>query len=153
MPFFVYLWCPLRFDRFDKPVRKLAYCGIRGGAIVTTFQRALQLWSVLVFAAREQKVVSYEMLGRMTGMANEMGRELGHIYYYCKQKDLPLLNLLAVSKETGIPGDGCPEDLSSLPAQQARVFVYDWLGYGAPKVEDFEETRKTVEKGKAAATV
>jgi hypothetical protein len=42
-------------------------------------QRALQYWSVLVFAAREQKVVSYEMLAQMTGMANIAGRELGYL--------------------------------------------------------------------------
>jgi hypothetical protein len=34
---------------------------------MTTWERAQQIWSVLVFAAREQKVVSYEMIGQMTG--------------------------------------------------------------------------------------
>jgi hypothetical protein len=90
------------------------------------------------------------MLSQMTGMANEMGRELGHILYYCQQHKLPLLNLLAVSKESGKPGDGCPADLSNLPALQARVFVYDWLKHGVPKIEEFEEAR-AAEKGKAAA--
>ena len=61
---------------------------------MTTWQRAQQFWSVLVFAAQEQKVISYETLGLMTGMANNSGRELGHIYFYCKHNDLPSLNLL-----------------------------------------------------------
>jgi hypothetical protein len=86
-------------------------------------------------------VVSYEMLSQMTGMAQNSGRELGNIFYYCKAHKLPLLNLLAVSKDSGIPGDGCPADLSDLPAQQARVFVYDWLKHGVPKIEEFEEAR------------
>jgi len=108
-----------------------------------TYERAQQYWSVLAFAAREQKVVSYEMLSQLTGMAKEAGRELGHIYYYCEnhKPKLPLLNLLAVSKTNGKPGDGCPADLSELPAQQARVFVYDWLEHGAPSAEDFKRAR------------
>jgi alkylated DNA nucleotide flippase Atl1 len=120
---------------------------------MTSEERAQQFWSVLVFAAREQKVVSYEMLSQMTGMANTSGRELGHILYYCKHNKLPLLNLLAVSKDSGKPGDGCPADLSDSPAQQARVFVYDWLKHGVPKVEEFEAARAAQEKSKVATAV
>jgi hypothetical protein len=119
---------------------------------MTSQERAQQLWSVLVFAAREQKVVSYEMLAQTTGMANECGRELGYIFYYCKRNKLPLLNLLAVQKATGRPGDGCPADLSDLPAQQARVFIYDWLKHGMPRVEEFDEAR-AAEEGRVAAAV
>ncbi len=108
---------------------------------MTSSERAQQFWSVLVFAAREQKVVSYEMLSQMTGMANECGRELGYIFYYCRRHKLPLLNLLAVSKDTGRPGEGCPAELVDLPAQQARVFIFDWLKHGAPKPEEFEQAR------------
>ncbi len=114
-------------------------------------QRAQQFWSVLVFAAREQKVVSYEMLSQMTGMASECGRELGYIFYYCKRNKLPLLNLLAVNKHSGKPSEGCPADLSDLPAQQARVFVYDWLKHGVPKVEEFEEARRAEQDRVATA--
>jgi hypothetical protein len=106
-----------------------------------TYERAQQFWSVLAFAAREQKVVSYEMMQHLTGMAIESGRELGHIYYYCRNRKLPLLNLLAISKKTGKPGDGCPANLSELPVQQARVFSYDWLKHGAPSAEDFKRAR------------
>ena len=104
-----------------------------------TYERAQQFWSVLAFAAREQKVVSYEMLHQLTGMAIESGRELGHIFYYCQSHDLPLLNLLAVSKGSGKPGHGCPANLADLPSQQARVFVYDWLKHGAPTPDDFRK--------------
>src|SRR5260370_1291726 len=90
---------------------------------MTSSERAQQFWSVLVFAAREQKVVSYEMLSQMTGMANECGRELGYIFYYCRRHKLPLLNLLAVSKDTGRPGEGCPAELVDLPAQQGQFMA------------------------------
>jgi hypothetical protein len=107
-----------------------------------TYERAQQYWSVLALAAREQKVLSYGMLSDLTGMANEAGRELGHIYYYCVHHKLPLLNLLAIGKENGRPSDGCPANLTDLPAQQARVFVYDWLKHGAPSAEDFKLARE-----------
>jgi hypothetical protein len=115
-----------------------------------TYERAQQYWSVLALAAREQKVLSYEMLGDLTGMANVSGRELGHIYWYCLHHKLPLLNLLAVSKENGIPSDGCPDDLSDLPAKQARVYVYDWLKHGAPSAEDFKRAREKAEEAQTA---
>ena len=118
---------------------------------MSTYQRALQFWSVLVFAAREQKVITYEMLGQMTGMANEQGRELGHILHYCQQQKLPLLNLLVVNKDSGRPNEGCGADLTDLPAQQARVFVYDWLKHGVPEIEEFQKADTVAKKGKAAA--
>jgi hypothetical protein len=117
---------------------------------VDTYERAQQFWSVLAFAAREQKVVSYEMLSQLTGMAQECGRELGHIYYYCVDQKLPLLNLLAVSKESGKPGHGCPTSVADLPSQQARVFIYDWFEHGAPSADDF---RRAAAKAAIAETV
>jgi len=118
---------------------------------MTNAERAQQFWSVLVFAAREQKVLSYTMIDKMTGMDKRgVGAPLGYIYCYCKCHKLPLLNLLAVKQDAGRPGDGCPADLTDLPAQQARVFVYDWLEHVVPSVERFEEARKA-ETGKAAA--
>lgn len=91
------------------------------------------------------------MLGDLTGMANEANRELGHVDYYCQNHKLPLLNLLAIGKENGRPSDGCPANLSDLPAQQARVFVYDWLKHGAPSAEDFERARAAEARTATAA--
>ena len=119
---------------------------------MTSEQRAQQMWSVLVFAAREQKVVSYEMLSQMTGMANTCGRELGHILAYCQHYKLPLLNLLAVRKDSGRPDDDCGVSLTDLPAQQARAFVYDWLSHDVRQFEKFLEAR-AIGQGAAAAIV
>ena len=105
---------------------------------MTDPQRALQFWSVLVFAAKEQKVLSFATLEQMTGMVRMgAGRPLGYIYYYCKRRNLPLLNALAISQETGKPGPPS-EEYVDLPAEQARVFVFDWLARGVPSIQDFE---------------
>jgi len=119
---------------------------------VSNGERALQFWSVLVFAAREQKLVTYKMLEQMTGMVRQgAGDVLFYVYCYCKRHKLPLLNYLAISQEKGVPGDTCPGNLDDLPAQQARVFVFDWLAHGAPSADDFEAAKRA-EKSAATAT-
>ena len=106
---------------------------------MTVEQRAQQFWSVLVLAAREQKVISYSMMSHMTGMPKQCGNVLYYIYCYCKQHDLPLLNLLVINQATGRPGDDCPGDLTDLHGQQSRVFIYDWFSHSAPSDQLFKE--------------
>jgi hypothetical protein len=106
---------------------------------MTTAQRAQQFWSVLVFAAREQKILTYKMLSQLTGMAAiGVGEPLGHVAAYCLRKDLPLLNIIAVSEATGRPEAGFLRNVPVLE-EQARVFARDWLSHGAPSVEDLGE--------------
>jgi hypothetical protein len=130
----------------------------QGGRQMTYPQRAQQFWSVLVFAAREQKIVSYNMLSKMTGMAKVSGPVLYYIYCYCKQEGLPFLNYLVVNQPTGRPGDECPGNLSDLHAEQSRVFVYDWLSLDeVPTDRDFvkakqEESLKAHDKKAKAAS-
>ena len=52
--------------------------------------------------------------------------------------------------DNGEPSDGCPANLSDLPAQQARVYVYDWLKHGAPSAEDFKRAREKAEQAQTA---
>jgi hypothetical protein len=106
---------------------------------MTLEQRAQQFWSVLVFAAREQKLISYSMLSQMTGFSETSGPVLYYIYCYCKQHNLPPLNAIIIDLATGRPGDECPGDLRNLPAQQSRVFLYDWLNHPAPSDAMFKE--------------
>lgn len=114
---------------------------------MTESQRAQQFWSVLVFAAKEQKVLSYELIEQMTGMVKQgTGTPLGYIYYYCKRRKLPLLNTLAIGQETGKPSPGFLKDVD-LSAEQARVFVFDWLSHGVPSAQAFEGAQ-TAEKRK-----
>lgn len=106
---------------------------------MTLEQRALQFWSVLVFAAREQKLVSYATLAQITGLYEDPGPVLNCIYCYCAQHDFPPLNVLVVDPVTGHPGHECPRDYREWATQQSRVFLYDWLDYPAPSEEMFQE--------------
>lgn len=106
---------------------------------MTLEQRAQQFWSVLVFAAREQKVISRAMLSRLTGFPDESGSVMYYLHCYCKKHDLPSLNLLVIDPATGRPTDTCSRDLRDLQAQQLRVFLYDWLSAPTPSEEMFKE--------------
>ena len=105
---------------------------------MTKHDRAAQYWSLLVLAARTQHVLSYDLMGRLTGIPRQgVGAFLGPIQEYCKRKDLPPLTSLVVNEKTGLPSEGFTEARDIFGAQ-ARVFVYDWLGHGAPSPEDFK---------------
>ena len=110
-------------------------------------QRALQVWSLLVLAARTQTVLSYELVADMTGLPNECGDVLGYIAFYCMnhKPELPILPSLVVSKATGKPSADFYRVLDDIAAEQRRCFVYDWLANGVPRVEELEEAH---EKGK-----
>lgn len=106
--------------------------------IMDNRRRALQLWSLLVLAARTQTVLSYEMVSKMTGLAYEHPEPLGYIAFYCMQRKLPLLSSLEIYKESGNPAADFYKDLD-IAAEQRRCFVYDWLAKPVPTLEELEE--------------
>ncbi|HXL22643.1 MAG TPA: hypothetical protein VOA78_09260 [Candidatus Dormibacteraeota bacterium] len=102
---------------------------------MTIQQRAAQFWAVLAFAVRTQQIVTYSLMERLTGIPSYAQADtLGVIAQYCKRQDFPLLTVLVVSEQTGLPMAGIMEPLAALQ-EQARVFAFDWLGQKFP---DFE---------------
>ena len=100
--------------------------------------RAAQFWAVLVFAARNQKIVSYDLMERLTGIPRQaVGDFLGPIQEYCKRNNLPPLTSLVVNERDGLPSEGFTEAKDIFGAQ-ARVFVFDWLSRKAPSPEDLK---------------
>jgi hypothetical protein len=112
-------------------------------------RRALQLWSILVFAARTQTVLSYKMVAQMTGLANEHPDPLGYIAFYCMQHNLPLLSSLEIGQDTGNPAADFYNGLD-IAAEQRRCFIYDWMTHGVPTLEELEEAWNNREKLKEA---
>lgn len=113
---------------------------------MTLEQRAQQFWSVLVFAAREQKVISYSTLAQITGFFDRPASVLRCIDCYCMQHHLPPLNSLVIDDITGQPGDECSGPLRDLSTHQLRVFVHDWLSSPAPSEEDFQHAADNEEE-------
>jgi hypothetical protein len=117
---------------------------------MTDSERALQFWSVLALAARNQNLVSYKQLEQLTRMAAVgAGGPLGHISAYCRlhPNKIPQLNLIAVSQDTGKPEADFLQGVE-LEIEQARVFVYDWISHGAPTVEALEHAFETAHRKK-----
>ena len=97
-----------------------------------THERAWQVWPVLAYAASNRQMLTYEMVGQLTGMAIPgLGRVLEPIQSYCLLNDLPPLSVLVVNKKTGLPGIGfvAADDLATALIE---VFERDWRNVGCP---------------------
>lgn len=109
---------------------------------MTVYERAMQLWPLLSYAAINRQTLTYDVVASLIGVSKHgLGQCLEPVQAYCIQHDLPPLTVLVVSKTTGMPGPGfiAAEDI---PEAHARAFDYDWLAHGAPSLEDFESLSK-----------
>jgi hypothetical protein len=108
---------------------------------MTQAEQAVLLWPMLALAARTQQILSYAAVEGYTGIARHgLNRALGLIHDYCKRRGWPLLNTIVVSQQSGMPGEGFPEDLSpvEIKVEQGRVFLFDWSGHDKPRPDDFQ---------------
>ena len=108
---------------------------------LTQAEQAVLMWPILVSAARNQQITSYAAIEGFTGI-DRMGQNqaLGLIRSYCQRHNWPLLHCLVVSRVTGLPGEGLPEDMTATQVllEQARIFVFDWSGHEKPLAEDLQ---------------
>jgi hypothetical protein len=99
-------------------------------------ERAQQLWSILVLAARNRQVLTYELIAQACGVpAPSVGDFLRPIQQLCIERGLPPITSLIVNKNTGLPGDGFLAE--SVPLAQIQSFAWDWLAIQSPSAEDF----------------
>jgi hypothetical protein len=69
---------------------------------MTQYERAAEIWSVLVWAATNRQELTYDIVGRLIGVPRQgLGRLLEPIQSYCLVRQLPPLTLLVVSRPTG----------------------------------------------------
>ena len=94
---------------------------------MTIEQRAMQLWSVLVLAARNQQLLGYATLADLTNLPNQMGNFLKPVAEYCDRNGVPQITSIVVSQENGIPGEYYPG--LDAAKDQAKSFVYDWMAH------------------------
>jgi hypothetical protein len=98
---------------------------------MTREERAAQLWAILVLAAQDRRVLSYDMVARACGVPRAaVGGFLAPIQDYCQQRGLQPLTVLVVSEESGLPGEGFIA-AADIPEAQARVFKEAWLDRAA----------------------
>jgi alkylated DNA nucleotide flippase Atl1 len=114
---------------------------------MTRYQRASQIWSLLICAARERKTYTYGDVAKILGFggAGVMAPLLGCIMWFCEMNGFPPLTVLIVNQDTGLPGEGLAT-LEEVNADREEVFRYDWFGVVPPQNNDFELVDKN--KGK-----
>jgi putative restriction endonuclease len=104
---------------------------------MTQHERAVQLWSILVLAARNRQILTYDLVSQLSGLPRHtIGQRLAPVQDYCVACKLPPLTVLVVSEDTGMPGDGFIA-AADIPAAQAKVFSHNWFGKAAPTDADF----------------
>ena len=105
---------------------------------MTTYELAAQLWQILISAAHNRQVLTYELAGKPLGLGtNTLSGHLGQIQRYCERNQLPLLPILVVSKKTGRPGSGFPS-VKDMDVERERVFAHNWFGMKPPAAVDFK---------------
>jgi hypothetical protein len=110
---------------------------------MTHAEQAVLMWPMLALAARTQLILSYRAVEGFTGIARQgLSNALGLVHGYCRRRGFPYLNAIVVNQETGLPGEGFPENMSQIQllVEQAKVFVFDWSSHDKPRTEDFQST-------------
>ena len=106
---------------------------------MTDQDRTAQVWSLLVLAAHNQKILSYDNVQKLTGIPQQgVTKFLVTIQAYCEHHRLPPLTSICVNELTGMPSESLMEAKEIFGAQ-ARVFVFDWFACRAPTPEEFQK--------------
>lgn len=82
-----------------------------------------------------RQTLTYEGLAQMMYRRRAQGvldRVLGHIAFYCIDKDLPALTSIVVGKKRGTPGADIPMDLAQRDTERERVYATDWFDIYPP---------------------
>jgi len=105
---------------------------------MTKYERASQLWPLLVMAAKNNQVLTYDLVSKCTGIPRPaIGKFLEPIQAYCIKKEIPPLTSLVVSEKTGLPGVGFI-GAQDVPLAHIEVFNFDWLDWGCPSVDKLQ---------------
>ena len=113
---------------------------------MTLDQRSLQIWSLLVCAARERRIYTYGDVAAILGFggAGTMANMLGSIMWFCRDRELPAHTVVVVNGTTGRPGEGIVLD-NDIDGERERAFGFDWFAIGPPETGDFRNARENHE--------
>jgi len=106
---------------------------------MTTYERALQIWQILISAAHNRQVLTYEIVGKHIGLGPQaLANHLGHIMNHCDRNGLPPLTVLVVKKGPGRPGKGLTTT-KNLDEDRERVFTHNWFGLKPLETTDLKK--------------
>ena len=110
---------------------------------MTKYQRALEIWRLLVRAAEVRRTYTYSELASLVGLRGPrpMWQFLEPVMRYCDAKNLPPLTVLVLQKTSGRPGTGLLTTTDPV-SDQRRVFAFDWRSLSPPNVQDLESASR-----------
>lgn len=110
--------------------------------------RLIQAWVILVGKARNRQTITYLQLANLMHGDSEpplgrragqwKGMRLGQLLTYCKTRNLPLLPVIVVLKDTGLPANMAPYNPPEPNAERERVFNFNWYDLHPPIESDLE---------------
>ena len=98
---------------------------------MNTFERAVQVYQVLIAAAQNRQLLTYDIVGKYIGVPRQgLANHLEHILRYCEKRNLPRLTSICVSEKTGQPRHGYTDRVPSTPEELHRdreaVYAHPW---------------------------
>lgn len=94
---------------------------------MTTYERAIQIYQVLIAAAHNRQTITYKMLGDLIGLPPQgLGTHLNHLQRYCVSRNLPPLTVLAVQTGSGQAGSGLTAS-KNIDEDRERVYAHKWF--------------------------
>ena len=108
--------------------------------------RPVQVWQILVGVAARRETITYGTLAGYMGYVVTLGifATLDVVAEFCQQNDLPMLPVIVVNQETGLPGEGILRHIDEveLNSERERVYAYDWFMVIPPSPDDFAESHQ-----------
>lgn len=98
---------------------------------MNTYERAIQIYQVLIGAAHHRQLLTYDIVGKHIGVPRQgLANHLEHLLRYCEKEKLPRLTSICVSEKTGQPSHGYTDRVAGTPEQLHRdreaVYAHKW---------------------------
>lgn len=98
---------------------------------MTSERHALQVWALLVCAARDRRTYTYGDIAETLGWRKEVDGlrvvgPLNLVAEYCSAHGFPPLHVLVVNAKSGQPGEGFDQYID-IDEQREAVFRFRWF--------------------------
>ena len=108
------------------------------------------MWLFRAGKAHNRQTVTYGELARMMGFKGSgvLGPILGRVLEYCRLQGLPLLTVLVVNSDTGLPSFNVETDMNRA---REDVYRFNWFDVVPPLPEAlapaYDELRRGIKNG------
>ena len=111
---------------------------------MNTYERAIQIYQVLIGAAHNRQLLTYDIVGKHIGVPRQgLANHLVHILRLCEDRGLPALTSICVSEKSGQPSHGFTDLIPTSPEQlhreREKVYAHEWYRERPVTVEELKK--------------